>query len=202
MKFSYSLISNLKDQIFQLAKQITSHTVWWWWAYLDASLDSHDCDQRGFTSSFCGEIRQRDEWKIQDINMSVGLLSRCISDSVNTDASVSLKRAYQDAHGIWLWASREVIRKYFNCSLENKQLLLFFYMSEFDHKTNTTVLSLSGARWQLGKKQGKTGELHSATISGCRQPEAAGVLSSPRSCQITSRDTEWLDWLSRNSSTA
>lgn len=160
MKFSYSLISNLKDQIFQLAKQITSHTVWWWWAYLDASLDSHDCDQRGFTSSFCGEIRQRDEWKIQDINMSVGLLSRCISDSVNTDASVSLKRAYQDAHGIWLWASREVIRKYFNCSLEKQTIVVvFLYVrvrSQDQHYCLVFKWSQVAIRQEAGENRGIT----------------------------------------------
>lgn len=54
--------NELKDYIFPLAKVIIFGE---WWAYLDASLDGHDCNRTRFTSSFCGKSRQRDGWKTE-----------------------------------------------------------------------------------------------------------------------------------------
>lgn len=86
MNFPYSLISTLsmmdwrnKFPFWPIQVHLIQSRRWW--AYLDASLDIHDCDDR-FTSSFCGKMRKRDGWIRDDIKMSVVILSRCSSERV------------------------------------------------------------------------------------------------------------------------
>lgn len=80
-----SLISGLHSWPYLMSR--------WRWAYLDASLHSHDCNHRWFTSSFC---RKTDREVISNIAHWGALASWCCTETAEQSQTVTADRKYAD----------------------------------------------------------------------------------------------------------